>query len=66
MGDASPRSRTPNVATRDLYGVIRSRPDGKELIVAHPADVVSRVELNFRISAESIRWTFATTPKRQG
>ena len=57
------RGKTPNGITRELYCVIRSRPDRKELVVVHPADFVSWTERNFRISPQSIRRTFAKTPK---
>jgi predicted nucleic acid-binding protein len=55
--------KTPNGITRELYCVIRSRPDGKELVVVHPSDFVSWTERDFRISPQSIRRTFARTPK---
>jgi predicted nucleic acid-binding protein len=51
--------KTPNGTTRELYCVIRSRPDGKELVIVHPADFVSWTERDFRISSQSIRRTFA-------
>jgi PIN domain len=57
------RSKTPNGTLRELYCVIRSRPDGKELVIVHPADFVSWTERNFRISPPSIRRAFAKTPK---
>jgi predicted nucleic acid-binding protein len=57
------RSKTPNGTLRELYCVIRSRPDGKELVIVHPADFVSWTERNFRISPPSIMRAFAKTPK---
>jgi hypothetical protein len=57
------RSKTPKGITRELYCIIRSRPDGEELVIVHPADFVSWTERNFRISTQSIRRTFAKTPK---
>lgn len=55
--------KTPNGTTRELYCVIRSRPDAKELVIVHPADFVSWTERDFRISPQSIRRTFAKRPK---
>ena len=57
------RGRAPSGATRELYCVIRSRPDKKELTIVHPADFVAWTERDFRISPESIRQTFAKKPK---
>ncbi len=55
--------KTPSGKTRELYCIIRSRPDGKELVIVHPADFVSWTERDFRISPQSIRRTFVKTPK---
>jgi predicted nucleic acid-binding protein len=57
------RSKTPNGTIRELYRIIRSRPDGKELVIVHPADFVSWTERGFKISPQSIRRTFSKTPK---
>jgi hypothetical protein len=57
------QGKTPNGTTRKLYCVIHSRPDGKELVIVHPADFVSWTERDFRISPQSIRRTFAETTK---
>jgi predicted nucleic acid-binding protein len=54
---------TPSGRTRELYCVIRSRADGKELVIVHPADFVSWIEQDFKISPLSIRQTFVKTPK---
>jgi predicted nucleic acid-binding protein len=52
-------AKTPNGTTRELSCVIRSRPDGKELVIVHPADFVSWTERGFRITPQSIRLMFA-------
>jgi predicted nucleic acid-binding protein len=57
------RGKTPDSKTRDLCCVIRSRPGGKELVVVHPADFVSRIERGFRISPHSIRRTLVKTAR---
>jgi predicted nucleic acid-binding protein len=59
------RAKTPGSTSRELYCVIRSRPDGKELVVVHPADLVSWIERDFGISPQAIRRTFARTPRPQ-
>jgi predicted nucleic acid-binding protein len=56
------RGKTPSGATRELHCVVRSRPDGKELVIVHPADFVSWTNRDFRISPQSIRRTFVKTP----
>jgi predicted nucleic acid-binding protein len=58
------RGKTPGGTTRELYCVIRSRPDGKELMIVHPADLVAWIERDFAISPQLIRRTFASRPKR--
>jgi|SRR5579872_991336 len=55
--------KTPKGTTRELYCVIRSRPDGKELAIVHPADFVSWIERGFRISPQSLKLAFAKRPK---
>ena len=55
--------KTPSGTTRQLLCVIRSRPDGKELVIVDPADFVSWTERDFKISPPSIRRTFVKTPK---
>jgi predicted nucleic acid-binding protein len=55
--------RTPKGMTRKLYCIIRSRPDGKELAIVHPADFVSWTERGLRISPQSIRRVFTQVPK---
>jgi predicted nucleic acid-binding protein len=57
------RVKTTGGTTRELYCIIRSRPGHRELVVAHPADVVSWAERGLRISPHSIRRTFVKTPK---
>jgi len=57
------RVKTPTGKTRELYCVVRARPDGKELVIVHPTDFVSWADRKLRISPQSIRQAFATTPK---
>jgi predicted nucleic acid-binding protein len=57
------RGKTPSGTTRELHCVLRSRPDGRELVIVHPADFVSWTDRNFRISPQSIRRSFVKTPK---
>jgi predicted nucleic acid-binding protein len=56
------RGKTPDGTVRELYCIIRSRPDGKELVIVHPADFVSWTERDLTISPQSIRRAFAKTP----
>jgi predicted nucleic acid-binding protein len=56
--------KTPSGTTRELYCAIRSRPDGKELVIVHPADFVSWTEREYKISPQRIRRMFAKMPKR--
>ena len=58
--------KTPKGMTRELYCIIRSRPDGKELAIVHPADFVSWTERDFRISPQSIRRALTKMPKPRG
>jgi predicted nucleic acid-binding protein len=57
------RVQTPDGKTRELYCVVRARPDGKELVIVHPADFISWTDRNLRISPEAIRQSFAVMPK---
>lgn len=57
------RAQTPDGRTRDLYCVVRARPDGRELVIVHPADFVSWTDRNLRISPEAVRQSFAVLPK---
>lgn len=57
------RVRTPSGETRELYCVIRARPDGKELVIVHPADFISWIDRKFRISPKAIRQAFAVIPQ---
>jgi hypothetical protein len=52
-------------ASADYLGKVTAVVDGdrKELVIVHPADFVSWTERDFRISPQSIRRTFARTPK---
>jgi predicted nucleic acid-binding protein len=57
------RVQTPDDKTRELYCVVRARPDGKKLVIVHPADFISWTDRNLRISPAAIRQSFAVTPK---
>jgi predicted nucleic acid-binding protein len=57
------RVQTPDGKMRELYCVVRARPDGKELVIVHPADFISWTDRNLRISPEAIRQSFAVIPK---
>jgi hypothetical protein len=57
------RVQTPGGKKRELYCVVRARPDGKELVIVHPADFISWTDRNLRISPEAIRQSFALIPK---
>jgi predicted nucleic acid-binding protein len=57
------RVKTSDGKTRELYCVVRARPDGKELVIVHPADFISWTDRNLRISPEAIRQLFAVIPK---
>lgn len=57
------RVQTPAGKTRELYCVIRARPDGKELVIVHPADFISWIDRKLNISPEAIRQGFAVIPK---
>ncbi len=57
------RIKTPTGKTRELYCVVRARPDGKELVIVHPADFVSWVNHKLKISPRSIKQAFASPPK---
>jgi predicted nucleic acid-binding protein len=57
------RVQTPDGKTRELYCVVRARPDGKELVIVHPADFISWTDRNLRISPEAIRQSFVVTRK---
>src|ERR1700736_2987252 len=53
--------KTPDGTTRELCCVIRARPDGKELVIVHPADFISWIDRKFKISPEGIRKDFRGT-----
>ncbi len=57
------RVQTPTGKKRDLYCIVRARPDGKELVIVHPADFITWTDRNFRISPEAIRRSFVASPK---
>lgn len=57
------RVQAPDGKTRELYCVIRARPDGSELVIVHPADFTSWIDRQFEISPEAIRQAFAAIPQ---
>src|ERR1700688_4097329 len=57
------RVQAPDGKTRELYCVIRARPDGRELVIVHPADFISWIDRKFKISPEAIRQAFAVIPQ---
>jgi predicted nucleic acid-binding protein len=57
------RVQTPDGKMRELYCIVRARPDGRELVIVHPADFISLIDRNLSISPEAIRQSFAVIPK---
>ncbi|MGM4872204.1 PIN domain-containing protein [Bradyrhizobium sp. 956_D2_N1_5] len=57
------RVQAPDGKTRELYCVIRARPDGRELVIVHPADFISWIDRKFKISPEAIRQAFTVIPQ---
>jgi predicted nucleic acid-binding protein len=57
------RVQTPDGKMRELYCIVRARPDGRELVIVHPADFISWIDRNLSISPEAIRQSFAVIPK---
>jgi predicted nucleic acid-binding protein len=60
---ATSRGRTSDGAVGELYCLLRTRPNARELVVLHPADFVMLTERGLKITPASIRQTFATRPQ---
>ncbi|ABD87062.1 PIN domain-containing protein [Rhodopseudomonas palustris] len=56
-------ARSADGTRRDLYCVIRKRPDGHSLIVVHPADFVRWMESGFKMSADAIKASCGAKPQ---
>lgn len=56
-------ARMADGSVRELYCLIRQRPDGKSLIVVHPADFVMWTQSGLKFSAAAIRARYAAKPQ---